>query len=151
MSLLLRHLDAIRGAQLCVMLGSEDLHGGGHGPTESIRALLSDGVSRDCRELLVWLADTCSPPAADSVLAALENLGVRLLDLQNDVTELNIDAVAEVDYPDEQFWLHVDSIEERWLCIREQADAAHATLSNLASRTHSSTRAGESHGNTKGS
>ena len=132
---LIELLDEISTAELRIGPDCEILHRTGDGPKKAVRVLRAYCDTREGRDFRRWLGVNRSPEVADRVFSMLEGIAEALQEMRNEVIDLNNANVSAVDYPDEDFWIRVYSIEVRWDSIRKQAESARACLAGLVGKT----------------
>ena len=132
---LIEHLDAISTAELWIGPDCEVFHRTGHGPRKAVRVLRTYCDTREGRDIRRWLGVNRSPDVTDRLFSMLGGIAEALQEMRNEVIDLDNANVSAVDYPDEEFWIRVFSIETRWNTIREQAGSARSCLAGLVGKT----------------
>lgn len=128
---LLEFLDVISAAELRIGPDCEVLHRTGDTPRQAVHVLRSYCDSGEGHELRKWLEAQYGSEAAACAFCPLERIADLLQEMRNDVVDLSTAGVSAVDYPDDVFWIRIDSIEVRWESIRQQAEAARSCLAGL--------------------
>jgi hypothetical protein len=124
-------LEAISTAELWIGPDCEVLHRTGDVPREAVPVLLAYCDTVEGRYLRRWLGVHHGPDVVDRLFSPLEDIAEALQELRKEVVDLDGANVSAVDYPDEDFWIRVVSIEECWNRVRERAQSARSCLVSL--------------------
>ena len=128
---LIELLDLVSTAELCIGPDCEVLHRTGDTPRQAVRILRSYCDSGQGRELRQSLEAHYGLEMAERAFCPLARIADLLQEMREDVVDLSTADVSAVDYPDDVFWMRIDSIEVRWNSIRRQAEAARSFLAGL--------------------
>ena len=134
LELLFEAIDAIRTADLWIGPDCELLHRTGDDPIRAVRVLRAYCDSSEAHDLRRWLAANQCDDGTHDLFCALGGIAQSLQEIRNAVIDLEDSNVQAVDYPDEEFWMSVLSIEDGWNEVREQAESARSLLDGLVER-----------------